>query len=78
LSNTRPPYYVTQTLLGGAPDVNRRTIRRLSTDDVVAEFNRDMRPWTEDMERELQWCLAALLKLAANDRAATELLFPKP
>lgn len=71
-----PHYYSTMTLLSGNPDVNRRSIRRASDDECIAVFNRDMRPWTEEMERELQWCLAALQRMAANDLAVTEMLFP--
>lgn len=72
-----PHYYVTMTLLASKnPDVNRRSIRRASDDACIAVFNSEMRPWTEEMERELQWCLAALRRMAAKDFAATEMLFP--
>jgi hypothetical protein len=59
---TLPPYFVLQTLLGGKPDRNRRTIHA-SWDREVCTFNYGMAPWTERDEIELNACLNALLKL---------------
>ena len=61
-----PAFYATKTLLGGKPDVNRRTIWAHDTDTEVKTFNRDMRPWTPEMQRELEAELAALNEIAAK------------
>jgi hypothetical protein len=55
-----PKYYTMKTLLGGDPDVNRRVVY----DDQhrqVCVFNQDMRPWTEQNQRELDICVQALI-----------------
>ena len=61
-----PPYYAVKTLLGGKPDVNRRTICNQKGDDVCV-FNQDMRPWTAEDARLLQICLKALLADVGKD-----------
>lgn len=48
-----PKYYICQTLLASAPDINRRTIYDRATHEVVCSFNDDMKPWTKEMEREM-------------------------
>lgn len=73
-----PPYYVSRTLLYSEPDTNRRTIYRSADDTPVAVFNRDMRIWTEEMDREMRWCLAALLSLEQGNLTVMEALFPRP
>lgn len=73
-----PSYYVSSTLLYSEPDANRRTIYRSADDTPVAVFNREMRPWTEQMDREMRWCLAALLSLEQGNITVMEALFPIP
>jgi hypothetical protein len=46
-------YFTTVTLLASDPDVNIRTIRRVSDDSEVVKINREMSPWTEDDEKAL-------------------------
>jgi len=55
-----PAFYYAQTLLGGTPDVNRRTIYAWDTQIPVKTFNYDMRPWTTEMQNELERELEAL------------------
>lgn len=55
-----PAYYVTQTLLYSIPDRNRRTIWARDTEAVVKTFNADMKPWTDEMQAELEHELAEL------------------
>jgi hypothetical protein len=45
-------YYATQTLLGGAPDRNRRQVYQWPNDRVILTMNYEMRPWgVEDAYR---------------------------
>ncbi len=58
-------YSVSQTLMGGNPDRNRRMIyRHRDKDDIVGVevciFNFEMREWTDQRESELAACLKAL------------------
>jgi hypothetical protein len=48
-----PRVYVMKTLLGGKPDVNRRFL--YVDDKVVRTFNYEMRPWTKELQAELEW-----------------------
>lgn len=63
-----PRYYVCRTLLGGEPDVNRRTIYDGRTQNPVCVFNQDMSPWTSEDDRRLKVVLEALLNDAADER----------
>lgn len=52
-------FYVCKTMLGG-PDVNRRSIYRADYHSHVKTFNYEMKPWTPDMQAELNAELASL------------------
>lgn len=53
-------YYVTRTLLGGAPDRNRRYVYRWPNDKPVLCMNYEMQPWLKDDESRLLCVLDAL------------------
>lgn len=56
-----PRYYASQTLLGGEPDVNRRTIIDLEMGGrAVVGFNREMGEWTADRARVFKMVLDAM------------------
>lgn len=59
-----PAFYCSQTLLGGKPDCNRRTIYAYDSMLAVATFNEDMHRWTPDMEAAMRRELKALNDLA--------------
>lgn len=61
-------FYYCKTLLCGIPDVNRRTIYAYDTDTPVKVFNAEMKPWTLDMQRELERELKALNELAGTPK----------
>lgn len=61
MRRTHPRYGASRTLLGGYPDVNRRTIVDSWNEfETVAEFNPQMDVWTREHERVLNICLDAL------------------
>ena len=65
MSEKHPIYSVSQTLMGGNPDCNRRTIyRHADKADIpgteVCTFNYAMKPWTPQMAAELTAVLKAL------------------
>lgn len=61
MRRTHPRYGVARTLLGGPPDVNRRSIfDSWNHCETVAEFNPQMDRWTKEHERVLNICLEAL------------------
>lgn len=53
-------YYATKTLLGCAPDRNRRHVYRWPSDKPVLVMNQDMRPWTKRDALHLNIILTAL------------------
>ena len=63
-----PAFICMQTLMGGKPDVNKRTIYAYDTDLPVMTFNGDMRPWTPEMEMAVNAELKALNELAGWPR----------
>lgn len=63
-----PAFYCTQTLLGGVPDRNRRTIYAEDTGVAVKTYNYDMKPWTWEMEADMDRELKALNELAGSPR----------
>ena len=63
-----PAFYCTQTLLGGKPDTNRRTIYAYDTGVVVKTFNWDMEPWTPEMQAEVDRELKALNDLVGSPK----------
>jgi hypothetical protein len=66
----KPRYWVARTLLGGEPDVNRRTIIDSwnQYEDVVT-FNQEMDEWTRKYDATLRLVLAAL---EATNGSSTE------
>jgi hypothetical protein len=61
---SHPAFYCTRTLLGGLPDVNRRTIYAYDTEIPMKTFNAEMRPWTAEMQTQVDAELKALNDLA--------------
>lgn len=57
----RPPFYVTKTLLGGFPDINRRSVYAEDTNLVIKTFNADMKPWTPQMQADLDEFMKKLI-----------------
>lgn len=74
-------HYVSQTLLGGSQDVNRRSIYEcecsmdgkpvLATERVVCVLNLDMRPWSPEHQRDLKLIMDALRKAAVREPDTT-------
>lgn len=61
-----PPWYVTRTLLGGDPDMNRRTIYH--NDIPIATFNERMDEWHQADNRALN-SLCNYLNTIASEAA---------
>lgn len=58
-----PRYGAAQTLLGGEPDINRRSIIDSWNDcEHIAVFNQEMAEWTAFRAYQLKICLDALNK----------------
>lgn len=66
-----PTYYSQMTLLGGEPDINRRSIYR-TDHSLVATFNYEMATWSLEKAEEFRVCLKALRDLAASNSGATK------
>lgn len=64
----RPAFYCSQTLLGGKPDINRRTIYAEDTMAVIKVFNVEMKAWTLQMQAEVDRELKVLNDLAGVPR----------
>lgn len=63
-----PAFYCMKTLMGGVPDINRRIIYADDTQIPVKIFNRDMKPWTLEMQAEVDRELKALNDIAGEPR----------
>ena len=58
---SKPRFFALQTLMGGEPDCNSRSIfDKTNLEREVARFNPERRPWTPDDDRYLDISLKAL------------------